>query len=586
MVLMKRELPPEAVLYLDILLSDSGTLGRLIRTYHSLMEGKLQVLTSIQPPTESFYAPWNTRSSTHTERHLYDICSRWLRLHPDACILGEFYGLPWHTSLPVLQFGTKETYLYLSSQAGLAFQPQDSPIAELFEKAEALFFPTPVVLTSAPPSLQARLSQNRASSAQPITLWELQFCAQNANLVLYNIDHHTNTYLLWYASPESKKQPARKLSFPFGYQPRGLTISPDQQQLYVVTYRGGKYNEGALIGIRPSDEEATILHHFESKTGAYPQAPVMCGLDGKLYGTTAWGGKEEGGVLYRIEPDGSNYEVLAEGTLDKAYRLHTKLVQEGNFLYGLSYLGGKLGYGTLFRFDLAREELHVLKEFAEPVGRYPSTSLWHSPHWLYGRTTEADTHRHGRLFGYSLRGNSFSLCETLFLGPHSFIAGQVGDSLYLAENRLLYELGLHNGHFAELKATYTLETSPERGTGLNSLLWGEEWWYGAMSYEGILAERHQGGALFRCRRDATDWQTIHYFSPRNDVGVEPQLLTCGADGTLYGITRWRPNATFRPDFLHDYGGTVFCIQPDGSGLRVLYRFECPEEYLKNISASP
>ena len=44
--------------------------------------------------------------------------------------------------------------------------------------------------------------------------------------------------------------------------------------------------------------------------GEIPDAGLTDGRDGFLYGTTLGGGPNGGGVVYRLRPDGSGYQVL------------------------------------------------------------------------------------------------------------------------------------------------------------------------------------------------------------------------------------------------------------------------------------
>ncbi|HTT82807.1 MAG TPA: choice-of-anchor tandem repeat GloVer-containing protein [Rhizomicrobium sp.] len=50
----------------------------------------------------------------------------------------------------------------------------------------------------------------------------------------------------------------------------------------------------------PKGEE-TVLVHFYNKHGQFPQAPLLLGENGELYGTTTEGGKFKQGVAFKVK---------------------------------------------------------------------------------------------------------------------------------------------------------------------------------------------------------------------------------------------------------------------------------------------
>src|SRR6266849_7994526 len=45
-------------------------------------------------------------------------------------------------------------------------------------------------------------------------------------------------------------------------------------------------------------------------SGAKPNSPLLGGSDGKLYGTTVYGSSNDAGTVFKLNKDGSIYEVL------------------------------------------------------------------------------------------------------------------------------------------------------------------------------------------------------------------------------------------------------------------------------------
>jgi uncharacterized repeat protein (TIGR03803 family) len=78
--------------------------------------------------------------------------------------------------------------------------------------------------------------------------------------------------------------------------------------LYGTTVRGGKYGHGLVFKLVPNAGKTKykeyILHNFCAEVncpiGAAPQAELIADVDGRLYGTTEYGGKYNQGIVFRM----------------------------------------------------------------------------------------------------------------------------------------------------------------------------------------------------------------------------------------------------------------------------------------------
>ncbi len=93
-------------------------------------------------------------------------------------------------------------------------------------------------------------------------------------------------------------------------------IFDTQGSLYGTTANGGSSNNGTAFkltppsasGIRPLTAAAsgtgqwteTVLHNFAGSDGANPQAGLIFGPGGVLYGTTSAGGKSGNGTVFQV----------------------------------------------------------------------------------------------------------------------------------------------------------------------------------------------------------------------------------------------------------------------------------------------
>ncbi len=137
--------------------------------------------------------------------------------------------------------------------------------------------------------------------------------------------------------------------------PVGLTAD-DAGNLYVTTQYGGDRGSGEIIKLAPNPAvpntviASTIFEFGSATAGGYPMAPLTYdSVKQVLYGTTSAGGAGSGGdgVLFQINPDGSNFTVLHAfaGGSDGANPNAAILVSQGQ-LFGAT-LGTVMGTGHL-----------------------------------------------------------------------------------------------------------------------------------------------------------------------------------------------------------------------------------------------
>ena len=152
-----------------------------------------------------------------------------------------------------------------------------------------------------------------------------------------------------------------------GVNPQAALVAPGDGSLYGTTYAGGTNGAGAVFKVRADGTGFTVLHAFSAADpgtganadGAYPQAALISGGDGFLYGTAYDGGAHGAGALFKVGTDGTGFTTLyafsafdgrgnnADGRNPKA-----ALAAPGDgYLYGTAFTGGAGGYGTVFRLS-------------------------------------------------------------------------------------------------------------------------------------------------------------------------------------------------------------------------------------------
>jgi uncharacterized repeat protein (TIGR03803 family) len=126
-----------------------------------------------------------------------------------------------------------------------------------------------------------------------------------------------------------------------GYAPSfGIVLSGST--LYGTTTQGGDFNGGVVFKINTNGTGYQNLHSFEAVTeGSQPQAELTL-IGNTLFGTTAFGSDAtlpNGGTLFKIGLDGTGFSVLYTftnlfGVLNASLN---RLTPVGNVLYGVGY---------------------------------------------------------------------------------------------------------------------------------------------------------------------------------------------------------------------------------------------------------
>lgn len=90
-----------------------------------------------------------------------------------------------------------------------------------------------------------------------------------------------------------------------GATPHASLMQAPDGSFYGTTVSGGIFDFGTVFHLAPSGAVMT-LHSFRNRPadgGTHPEAPLILGTDGKLYGTTRTGGLglHDKGVVFRLD---------------------------------------------------------------------------------------------------------------------------------------------------------------------------------------------------------------------------------------------------------------------------------------------
>jgi uncharacterized repeat protein (TIGR03803 family) len=277
----------------------------------------------------------------------------------------------------------------------------------------------------------------------------------------------------------------------------------------------------------------TELHTFSGSggDGQAPEAGLVEGTDGGLYGTTSYGGSNQVGTVFKLNKDGSSYGVLRGfgGTGSDGKNPRGLVEGSDGDLYGTTANGGTNGgAGTVFKLSQDGNGYSLLHSFSSGSGddQMPQAGLMEgSDGALYGTT----------MYGINLGGTIFKLNKD--------------GSGY----SVLHRFSNNDGAAGQFPYAGVVE-------GSDGALYGTTR-SGGTSYNGA-------GTVFKVNKDGSSYSVLHSFNTRDGDGQNPEAgLLQGSDGSLYGTTPYGGAQT------NEVGlGTVFKLNKDGSSYSVLHHF--------------
>jgi uncharacterized repeat protein (TIGR03803 family) len=174
----------------------------------------------------------------------------------------------------------------------------------------------------------------------------------------------------------------------YGRSPGGGLIEGGDGRLYGIASDGGlgdaKDGDGVVFAINKDGSGYIILHNFSSDTGdlMFPQATLLEGSDGAVYGTASEGGPADTGGVFTLQKDGSGYAILHTFTSTADVGDSHRLVEGlDGFLYGTTEADGPLvnyaNYGTIYRLQKDGSGYTVLHDFGtdDVPGAYPGAGM-------------------------------------------------------------------------------------------------------------------------------------------------------------------------------------------------------------------
>jgi uncharacterized protein (TIGR03437 family) len=307
---------------------------------------------------------------------------------------------------------------------------------------------------------------------------------------------------------------------------------------YGTTANGGANFEGMIYKIAPGGALTTVAS-FVGVNGRGPFAPLTVATDGSFYGTTRVGGAHSGGTVFKVTPAGVVTTIYSFGGLTDGAEPEGGLIQaaDGNF-YGTTYMGGASGEGTVFKVT-AGGTLTTLYSF--PAGGLgPTAALVQGADGnFYGTTSGAI----GTAFKITPGGVLTALCS--LKSPSGLTQGNDGNFYGTTNDGDGTVFKLTPGGTLTVLHTFNGSDGYNPSTGV--ILGTDGNFYGTTDSGG--GPHADLGTIFKMTPEGTLTTLYRFMS--DDNGDLAYGVIEGADGNLYGVTS---------SGGANNGGTVFELQ--------------------------
>ena len=224
--------------------------------------------------------------------------------------------------------------------------------------------------------------------------------------------------------------------FADGRSPEGRLVRDAAGNLYGTTAYGGTYNLGTVYVLEAKTHHWKLLHSFRGAPtdGANPQGEMVLGADGKLFGTTSSGGRNDTGAVFELSlpaaparPAASAapppsvaagkesllYSFQPRGSIHGSYPTGGMVRDPAGNLYGTTRGGGAHASGTVFRIAPDGAE-KVLYAFRKSDGTpQAGLAINSAADLLYGTTANGGTHAAGTVFRLGTSGGGAGAFELL-----------------------------------------------------------------------------------------------------------------------------------------------------------------------------
>lgn len=269
------------------------------------------------------------------------------------------------------------------------------------------------------------------------------------------------------------------------------TANAQTTQLWGLTVDGGGFAGGTIFRVNPDGTGFNVEWNFMSPDGYTPRGNLCEASNGKLYGACYNGGSFYSCTVFCYDPSIDLYYDVYDFDIAHGDYPQSGVVEGPNGrIYGVASSGGAYGGGVIYQVDLATDiytDIHDFNWSTDGSTPYSCPVLHNGK--LYGTTFSGGTNNMGVIFSFDITNNTFAnLYE--FNSP-------TGNNPYGAM------IMASNGKF-----------------------------YGATSVGGA----NGGGVIYSFDISGNNYQKLYDFATASGNNMQGAFMEA-ANGLLYGVTR-------------------------------------------------
>lgn len=312
------------------------------------------------------------------------------------------------------------------------------------------------------------------------------------------------------------------------------TASSQYSEIWGTTLIGGDHNAGYLFKMDPDGSNLQVMHHFtDGAGGKNPNGALAEGPDGRLYGMTFFGGDNDFGIIYAYDRFSESFSI--EYHLEFSIGHVLTLAPNGKF-----YTMSSNNQGSLYSYDPISRTLSLEYDFTPEEGRDAFAEGNLVPDGtgkLYGTTFNGGLYDDGVLFEYDIETRTWRVLHhfglssrqpTMYLILHE--GNLFGTTIWGGENGrgLLFEYNLSTGIYSE-RANFSKDVS----TQAKGVCVGPD---GNLYLHSQTGGTQGQGGILRFDPDTHALDNVHSFATSGPYIPTGSMMQTW-EGRLFGVTR-------------------------------------------------
>lgn len=258
-----------------------------------------------------------------------------------------------------------------------------------------------------------------ANAQEPMEIWGVTQSGGNGFGALFKTDSSGNNPILAHSFDGKFSGKYSNIRF----------HEAGNDKLYATISTGGTYDDGIIVELDPVTGKVIEKAYFNSITTGYAPNGMALGSNGKFYGTmvSQHAGNRQECVF--------EYDIVSNTIIKKTsfnastgvFQSAEMLLAKNGKLYGTTRFGGKYNFGILYEYDITADSIIKKIDFdGSQVGGVPGLHLVELDNKLYGCTLTGGIKKGGTIYEYDIDSNTL-VTKYKMDGTYSILGLTLGD---------------------------------------------------------------------------------------------------------------------------------------------------------------